>query len=130
MPKFSKTSKDRLKTCHKDLQDIFNEVIKHFDCKVIEGHRGCEKQTEYYQQGLSKVQYPNSKHNQKPSLAVDVCPYPVDWENLARFRYFSGFVMGIAAVKGIKLRFGGDWDRDTELRDNRFNDLPHYELVE
>ena len=30
MPRFGKTSKARLATCHEDLQEIFNEVIKYF----------------------------------------------------------------------------------------------------
>jgi len=29
---------------------------------------------------------------------------------------------------GIRLRWGGDWDGDTELDDNKFDDLPHFEL--
>ena len=65
-----------------------------------------------------------------PSKAVDAYPYPVDFNDLNRMRYFAGIVMGIAAVKGIKLRWGGDWNQDTQLSDNKFNDLPHFELVD
>ena len=32
-------------------------------------------------------------------------------------------------MKGIPLRWGGDWDVDTELKDNDFDDLPHFELL-
>ena len=28
----------------------------------------------------------------------------------------------------INLRWGGDWDQDTEVKDNRFDDLGHFEL--
>jgi len=28
-----------------------------------------------------------------------------------------------------EVRWGGDWDRDTELKDNRFMDLVHIELI-
>ena len=31
---------------------------------------------------------------------------------------------------GINLRWGGDWDRDTEVRDNDFDDLVHFKIVE
>ena len=31
MPKFGSKSKKRLATCHEDLQDLFNEVIKYVD---------------------------------------------------------------------------------------------------
>ena len=44
MPKFGNRSKQRLETCHEDLQEIFNEVIKYFDCSVLCGHRGEEDQ--------------------------------------------------------------------------------------
>jgi peptidoglycan L-alanyl-D-glutamate endopeptidase CwlK len=37
--------------------------------------------------------------------------------------------MGIAAKMGIKIRWGGDWDRDEELHDQTFFDLPHFELI-
>jgi len=31
---------------------------------------------------------------------------------------------------GVTLRWGGDWDRDTEVQDNSFDDLVHFEIVE
>lgn len=130
MPSFSQTSKDRLATCDARLQKVFNEVIKHFDCTILEGHRGEEAQNEAYASGHSKLKYPKGKHNATPSKAVDVAPWPVDWSDTKRFYYFAGFVMGIAKSMGIKLRFGGDWDRDTQLKDNKFNDLVHWEIDE
>ena len=83
-----------------------------------------------FDEGRSKVKYPNGRHNAKPSKAGDVCPYPVDWDDLARFRYFAGFVLGVASQMGINIRWGGDWDSDTFTKDNKFNDLPHFELKE
>jgi len=65
-----------------------------------------------------------------PSLAVDVAPYPIDWNDRERFCYFAGYVKGIAKSLGTELRWGGDWDRDTQVKDNNFDDLPHFELVE
>ena len=35
-----------------------------------------------------------------------------------------------AKSMGIDIRWGGDWDRDTEVRDNKFDDLVHFEIVE
>lgn len=57
MPKFGRTSRKRLATCDEDLIDLFNEVVKHFDCTVLEGHRGEELQNKYYNEGKSKVKY-------------------------------------------------------------------------
>ncbi len=130
MPSFGKSSQDKLATCDPRLQKVFNEVIKYFDCTVIEGHRGEEAQNKAFAEGKSKLKYPQSKHNKTPSLAADVLPYPIDWNDTNRMRYFAGFVVGIAATMGIKLRWGGDWNQNTELKDNSFNDLPHFELVD
>lgn len=130
MPAFGKASQEKLATCDPRLQKVFNEVIKHFDCTVIEGHRGEEAQNKAFAEGKSKLKYPQGKHNKIPSLAADVLPYPIDWNDTNRMRYFAGFVVGIAATMGIKLRWGGDWNQNTELKDNSFNDLPHFELVD
>ena len=130
MPSFGKSSQDKLATCDPRLQKVFNEVIKHFDCTVIEGHRGEAAQNKAFAEGKSKLKYPQSKHNKTPSLAADVLPYPIDWNDTNRMRYFAGFVVGIAATMGIKIRWGGDWNQNTELKDNSFNDLPHFELVD
>lgn len=130
MPSFGKSSQDKLATCDPRLQKVFNEVIKYFDCTVIEGHRGEEAQNKAFAEGKSKLKYPQGKHNKIPSLAADVLPYQIDWNDTNRMRYFAGFVVGIAATMGIKLRWGGDWNQNTELKDNSFNDLPHFELVD
>ena len=134
MARYSERSKMKLATCHKDLQIVFNVVIKYFDNTIICGNRGEQAQMKAYNDGFSKVKYPNSKHNQLPSMAVDAIPYPIDWKDVNRMRYFAGFVVGIAQVlydnKTIKhrVRWGGDWDKDTDLNDQRFNDFPHFEL--
>jgi peptidoglycan L-alanyl-D-glutamate endopeptidase CwlK len=130
MPRFGKRSKKRLATCDDRLQDLFKEVIKYFDCTVIQGHRGEAEQNQAYDAGRSKLRYPDGKHNADPSKAVDVAPYPIDWSDRDRFHYFGGFVLGIASQIGLKIRWGGDWDRDTEVKDNKFDDLPHFEIRE
>ena len=128
MPYFSKRSKSRLSTCDERLQEVFTEVIKHVDCSVLEGHRSKERQNKLYDEGRTKVKYPNGRHNSSPSKAVDVTPYPVDWEDRERQTLFAGFVIGIARGMGIRLRWGGDWDMDFQVMDNRFDDFPHFEV--
>ena len=128
MPKYSTRSKQRLSTCDERLQKVFNEVIKHVDCSILEGHRNKERQNKLYDEKRTKVKYPNGRHNSSPSKAVDVTPYPVDWEDRERQTLFAGFVLGIARGMGYKLRWGGDWDQDFQVKDNNFDDLPHFEL--
>mgnify|MGYP003674869344 FL=1 len=123
MAKFGRSSKERLSTCDEKLQKVFNEVIKYVDCSILEGHRD-----ELFDEGKTKVKYPNGRHNHKPSRAVDVAPYPIDWADRERFHLFAGFVLGIARSMGIKLRWGGDWNMNFEVDDNQFDDFPHFEL--
>lgn len=128
MPSFSKQSLDRLNTCHPELVLLFTEVVKHFNCTVAQGHRGQEEQDKAYAEGKSQLKWPNGNHNASPSNAVDVYPYPVDFKDRERMVYFAGYVKGIAQMMGIPIRWGNDWDRDTEVNDNNFDDLPHFEI--
>jgi peptidoglycan L-alanyl-D-glutamate endopeptidase CwlK len=127
MPKFSQHSKNELATCAPELAVLFNKVVEGFDCRVIEGHRSEVRQRELYSQGKSKVLF--GKHNHYPSLAADVAPYPVDWNNTNRFYFFAGYVLGIADDMGIGIRWGGDWDGDRDINDQTFFDLVHFELL-
>ena len=129
MPRFGKKSKQKLETCDKRLQEIFNEVVKTVDCSILEGHRSEARQNELFKANKTKVRHPHGRHNHNPSLAVDVCPYPIDWDDRERFHLFAGFVLGIAKSMGINIRWGGDWNRNWEVDDNKFDDFPHYEVV-
>ena len=137
MPQFSPTSKDRLKTCHSDLQILFNRVIEEIDCTIVCGHRTEEDQNKAYKSGHSQLKWPNSKHNTEPSLAVDVAPYEtggIDWGK-TQSAYFAGQVMGIAKQlykEGImkhRIRPGIDWDNDNDIDDTKFWDAPHFEIM-
>jgi len=136
MNNFSETSKERLKTCHRDLQTLFGHVIQDYDCTIICGQRGEKEQNEAFEAGFSKLKYPDSKHNGKPSLAVDVAPYEkgVDWGKL-QSAFFAGYVKGVAdrlyriGVISHKIRLGIDWDSDNDIDDTKFWDACHFEIV-
>ena len=130
MPSFGKKSQERLNTCDPRLVELFETVVEDFDCTVIEGYREKEAQNRAFDEGKSKLRFPEGNHNKYPSLAVDVAPYPIDWEDRDRFHYFAGFVKGVASQLGLDIRWGGDWDSDTQTRDNNFDDLPHFEVRE
>jgi peptidoglycan L-alanyl-D-glutamate endopeptidase CwlK len=95
---FSQTSKDKLATASKDYQTLANEVIKYRDCTVVTGHRTEEEQNKKFEEGTSKVQWPNSRHNSMPAEAIDLVPYPSLYEDEEVLIEFSGFVLGIAAM--------------------------------
>lgn len=131
MPIYSERSKRNLASCHPLLQQIFNTVIKYYDCTILEGYRGREAQNEAYEKGFSKLQYPNSMHNQVPSLAVDAMAYPINWNDTISNSMFIGFVLGIAAPilqnTGYYLVSGIDWNKD-RISKETFMDYPHFEL--
>ena len=127
MPKFSNTSATRLATCHKELQILFNTVILHKDCSILCGRRGELEQSRLFAEGKSKLTFPNSKHNKTPSMAVDVMPYPIDWDDMQGLHFFAGYVLGVAELlhyEGLmshRVRWGGHF--------KGFFDGPHYELI-
>jgi peptidoglycan L-alanyl-D-glutamate endopeptidase CwlK len=133
MPKFSRKSQEILFTCEEDLQVVMYDVVKITDITILSGKRGEVAQNDLFRRGLSKKMFPNSKHNSERndilSQAVDIAPYPVNWEDLEKFYYVAGIVMGVAGMLGIELRWGGDWDQDDDLHDQTFMDLGHFELV-
>ena len=142
MPSFSSSSLEKLDTCDIDLQKLFNEVVKYFDCIILEGTRTTERQKWLFDTGKSKIDgvHSKSKHNYTPSKAVDVAPYfdtvpHIRWNDSKSFYFFAGKVIGISKVlfdDGIishKIRWGGDWDSDGDLSDQSFNDLVHFELL-
>lgn len=139
MPSFGARSKEALETCHPDIQRVLNEAIKYIDFSVLEGHRGQQAQDKAFADGYSKLKWPHGNHNHKDhpeakvdkpiSRAVDIAPYPIVWNDTERFVLFAGFILGIAAMLGVKLRWGGDWNMNTQVKDEKFRDWGHFELI-
>jgi len=123
MPKYSTRSQQKLLTVHQDLQVIFNQVIKEYDCTIVFGRRTTSEQFLLYQRGRKLVgdawiiedkkkvvtykdgHCKRSKH-QPPdgevlSLAADVIPYHkkyphIRWKDTKSLYHFSGYVRGVA----------------------------------
>ena len=100
--------------------------------------------------------FPDSKHNNEEdgipqSEAFDLAPYPTDWGALQQFEKFlkgeaefsaagfhayrrfdhlAGYLRGLAGALNYKLIWGGDWDNDFIMNDQKFHDLGHFELEE
>jgi len=143
MPKFGTRSKEQLETCHPDLITLFTAVIEEVDCSVTCGHRNEADQEKAFDSGNSKVHYPDGKHNSDPSTAVDVYPYPIDFDDLPRFYWFGGWVLAKAEIlRNVgeitnKIRWGGNWkgldngkiDFSYNRRKDVLDDLPHYEII-
>jgi len=122
------------------MQTLLNYVVRKYDCSVLCGTRTRAEQDLAFNSGNSTVKWPKSKHNSNPSRAADVAPYPIDWgeagtkeqrrKAIARFYHFAGYVLAMAEVLNIKVRWGGDWDNDRNFADQKFDDLVHWELVD
>jgi peptidoglycan LD-endopeptidase CwlK len=128
MSKFSKISRKRLDECDPRLIKICEAVFPVFDISVICGYRSNEDQEKAFKAGRSKLRAGQSKHNHKPSLAVDIAPYPAPVD-IKEFYFMAGIVKAVAHQQGVKIRWGGDWDGDGDFTDNSFNDLYHFEIV-
>ena len=110
--------------------------------RVLEGKREWGRQNQLYLEGRTTLKAPASKHNCPPDIkadgkedvwlspAVDIVPYPIDWQDAKRFIYMAGMLMGIGRAKGHIYRWGGNWDMDQVIIDDQnFDDLPHFELI-
>lgn len=137
MYEFSERSMKALASCDRRLQDVMREVAKRFNIVILEGYRDEERQEELYCKGASNLHFPHSKHNRQPSLALDFVPMclqdgtaAIIWTDREQFTAVACYALGIAKGMGHKLRWGGDWDCDGYLQNNRFDDLGHLELLE
>ena len=128
----SARSERNLATVRPDLQRVIRRAWMmrgNLDFEVICGHRGEAAQIEAYKSGYSKLNWPYSKHNRKPSWAVDVIPKPIPrtsagWntpEYLEKFDKLARIIIAAANVEKVALEWGGRWP---------MRDLPHWEVVE
>lgn len=131
---FGQASLKNLNTIVYSLRSVFERALNYevIDFSIIEGHRPKETQDRYFNDGKSKVQWPNSKHNIMPSKAGDAAPYvngTISW-NKQHCCVLAGVILAAAAELGIRVRWGGNWDMDNEpITDQDFQDLVHYEVV-
>ena len=155
MPKYGERSEKNLSGVHPTIQKVFRQVLlSGYDHSIICGVRSKEDQEKAYQEGNSEVNWPNSYHNLPPykgepveklrtsinwpylrskhSFAVDAMPYfstkpHIDWGDLEAIAKFAGFVLGIASAMGIPhFGWGGDWNNNNRVKDERFKDMPHF----
>lgn len=118
MFKFSNKSLRRLATVHADLQKVVNRAleISEIDFSVLEGRRTLERQ--FYLRKRGRSQTMKSQH--LLGRAVDLVPYPVDWNDKDAFSKVADAMKRAAAELGIEIEWGGDW--------KTFIDMPHFQL--
>jgi peptidoglycan L-alanyl-D-glutamate endopeptidase CwlK len=115
-----------LESCDQDLQTLAHAIDAIMPVRVLEGYRTQERQLALYHDRRTLVR--QSKHNMIPSQAMDIYPDPIDWLDTKRMYVMGGIAIAEARRLKIAIRWGGDWDGDTEVLDQTFNDLGHIEL--
>lgn len=58
--------------------------------------------------------------NHASGKAIDVVPYPVDWNDIGKFRTIADAFKQAARELGVKLEWGGDWSKS--------KDYSHFEV--
>jgi len=121
--KWGNKSLERLSTCDKRLRDLANMMLSRsaFDLSILCGYRTEEEQNEAYKSGKSRARFGQSKHNIYPSQAIDIVPYPVDWNTQdARWQEMALNAMWCAGALGIEITWGGSF--------KSLSDKPHFEI--
>lgn len=131
--KLGKTSIARLKGVDETLVNIVKRAIEisEVDFSVLEGVRTLERQRELYAQGRTapgKVVTWTMKSKHIDGKAVDLVPYPLDWNDLSKFDKIRNAMFQAAKEQDVNLRWGADWDGDGKYREKGEYDSPHFEL--
>ena len=138
---FSERSLNNLKGVHPKLVAVVHRALElsAIDFTVLEGVRSQERQNELWAQGRTKpgqvvtwIQSTGKHGIQKDGYghAVDLAPYPIDWNDYARFDSLANIMFAAAKELGVTLRWGGNWDMDELIHERGESDSPHFELFE
>lgn len=124
MPTFSDASEQHLATCDQRLQYLMRKAILRtpIDFTILCGYRDKAAQDAAMAAGTTQRPWPTSNHNRLPSLAVDIAPYPIDWNDEKRFEMLAHYILGVAHALDMQVVWGGNWVRP--------HDMPHFEVKE
>jgi peptidoglycan L-alanyl-D-glutamate endopeptidase CwlK len=139
----SKLSLSRLVGLNANLEAVVKRAIEitEQDFMVVEGVRSKEQcfinygkgrtvdqckakgvPAQYAQPKLAKVTWLNNPLSSKhvTGKAVDLVPYPVDWNDLSKFKKIAVAMKQAAKELNVSMDWGGDWTSS--------KDYPHFEI--
>ena len=131
--KLGKTSLARLQGVDETLVNVVKRAIEisEVDFTVLEGVRTLERQRELYAQGRTapgKIVTWTMKSRHIEGKAVDLVPYPLDWNDIDKFNKIKDAMFQAAKELDVNLRWGADWDGDGNYREKGEYDSPHFEI--
>ena len=147
----SKLSLSRLVGLNANLEAVVKRAIEitEQDFMVVEGVRSKEQcfvnygkgrtaaqctakgvPAQYAKPKLAKVTWLNNPLSSKhvSGHAVDLVPYPVDWNDLSKFDKVAKAMYAAAKELGVSIRWGANWDNDGKFREKGEYDSPHFEI--
>lgn len=133
MFKLGKRSEERLVGVNPSLVAVVRRAIElsTVDFTVLEGKRTLARQQELFDQGRTKpgkIVTWTMKSKHLDGDAVDLVPFPVDWNDTKKFDAIAKAMFAAASELGVKLRWGADWDGDGKPREKGEYDSPHFEI--
>lgn len=139
MFKLGPASRKKLEGLHPNLVAVVTRAIQLTtqDFSVTCGVRTLAEQKELYAQGRTKpgqIVTWTLKSRHLPAAdglgrAVDLAPYPIDWNDLSKFDAIAKAMFQASKELGIPIRWGADWDQDGNPRERGETDSPHFELA-
>ena len=129
MAKFGRRSMSRLEGVHPLLVDWAFSVVRIIDCSVVSGVRSLTTQAEYVAAGASQtMQSYHLIQGDGYGHALDLAPYPIDWDKLRSFDLLAGIGLAVAHQMGLPITWGGDWNKNMDVYDNNFDDIGHFQI--
>ena len=85
---------------------------------------------QYANPNAAKVTWLNDPFASKhcDGKAVDLVPYPVDWDDLKKFDAIAQAMLQASKELGIAIRWGADWNSNGRPRERGESDSPHFEI--
>jgi peptidoglycan L-alanyl-D-glutamate endopeptidase CwlK len=132
----SKRSLDRVDGCNPRIITLIKLAISRtpidFGVAWMGGKRTAEEQNKLYLEGNSKCDGYKilSKHQSGNAVDLNVFVNSTLVDNKEMLCVIAGVMFSCASELGFEIRWGLDWDQDGDIRDNKFNDMYHFEIVE
>lgn len=106
--------------------------LSEVDFSVLEGLRSKSRQAELYAQGRTapgKIVTWTMTSKHVVGTAVDLVPYPLDWNDLKKFDAIAKAMFAAAKELNVNIRWGADWNQNGKPREKGETDSPHFELA-